>query len=79
MELAGEDQNLMKLITPYGCFKNLRDPMGFAATGDDLCRRGDAPLQGIANRVKVLDSVLIYDEKLLPHLQRINRARQAHY
>ena len=59
-------------ITPYGRFKYLWSPMGFAATGDDFCGRGDTALQGITNCIKVVDDVLIYDEELLPHIHRVN-------
>lgn len=72
LKLAEEDQHLTTFITPFGRYKYLRGPMGFAATGDAFCRRGDAALQGISNCVKVVDDVLIYDEELLPHLQRVN-------
>lgn len=72
LELAAEDQHLTTFITPYGRYKYLRGPMGFAATGDDFCRRGDVALQGITNCVKVVDDVLLYDEELLPHLSRVN-------
>ncbi|MPC72589.1 Retrovirus-related Pol polyprotein [Portunus trituberculatus] len=41
LELAEEDQALTIFITPYGRFKYLRGPMGFAATGDAFCLRGD--------------------------------------
>ena len=37
LELAEEDQPLTTFITPYGCFKYLYGPMGFAATGDAFC------------------------------------------
>lgn len=73
LELAEEDQHLTTFITPYGRYKYRRGPMGFAATGDAFCRRGDAALQGITNCVKVVDDVLIYDEELLPHLHRVHQ------
>ena len=70
MELAEEDQHLTTFITPYGRFQHCRGPMGFAATGDAFCLRGDMALQGIQNCTKVVDDVLIYDEDLATHLQR---------
>lgn len=45
--------------------------MSFAATGDSFCLRGDMALQGMLNCGKVIDDVL-YDEKYLRHLHRIN-------
>ena len=72
LELAEEDQHLTTFITPYGRYRYLRGPMGFAATGDAFCLRGDAALQGVSNCVKVVDDVLLYDEDFLQHLQRIN-------
>ena len=72
LELAEEDQHLTTFITPYGRYQYLRGPMGFAATGDTFCLRGDAALHGISNCVKVVDDVLLYDETYLEHLQRIN-------
>ena len=62
MELAEEDQHLTTFITPYGRFRHCRGPMGFAATGDAFCLRGDRALQGIQQCVKVVDDILLYDE-----------------
>merc|ERR1712015_470984 len=44
--------------------------MGFAATGDAFCLRGDTALQGVENCSKVVDDLLLYDEDLVTHLQR---------
>ena len=71
MELADEDQHLTTFITPYGRFQHCRGPMGFAATGDAFCLRGDKALQGIQRCVKVVDDILLYDEDFGQHLQRI--------
>lgn len=70
--LAEEDQQLTTFITPYGRFRYLRGPMGFAATGDAFCRRGDQALQGVMQCVKVVDDLLLYDKDYLPHLHRVN-------
>ena len=70
--LAEEDQQLTTFITPYGRFRYLRGPMGFAATGDAFCRRGDMALQGLMQCVKVVDDLLLYDEDYLTHLRRVN-------
>ena len=72
LQLAAEDQSLTTFITPYGRFRYLRGPMGFAATGDAFCRRGDIALQGVPQCVKVVDDILLYDEDYLTHLQRVN-------
>ena len=72
IELAEEDQHLTTFITPYGRFKHCRGPMGFAATGDAYCLRGDRALQGVSNCVKVVDDILLYDEDYSAHLHRIN-------
>ncbi|XP_066953187.1 uncharacterized protein [Macrobrachium rosenbergii] len=72
MELAKEDQQLTTFITPYGRFKHCRGPMGFAATGDAFCLRGDMALQGVKNCVKVVDDILLHDEDYQSHLYRIH-------
>ena len=59
---------LTTFITPYGRFQHCRGPMGFAATGDAFCLRGDMVLQGLQNCVKVVDDILLYDEDLQTHL-----------
>lgn len=46
--------------------------MGFAATGDSFCFRGDMELQGMLNCVKVVDDVLLYHKDYLTRLKRIN-------
>ena len=72
IELAEEDQPLTTFITPYGRFRYCRGPMGFAATGDAFCLRGDMALQGVRNCVKVVDDVLLHDEDYLTHLHRVH-------
>ncbi|XP_037779411.1 uncharacterized protein LOC119575951 [Penaeus monodon] len=49
-----------------------RGPMGFAATGDAFCLRGDRALQGVTNCIKVVDDILLHDEDYISHLQRVN-------
>ena len=73
MDLAEEDRHLTTFITPYGRFQHCRGPMGFSATGDAYCLRGDMALQGISNCVKVVDDILLTDEDLPSHLQRIHK------
>ncbi|XP_076032421.1 uncharacterized protein LOC143020148 [Oratosquilla oratoria] len=66
IDLAEEDQHLTTFITPYGRYKHCRGPMGFAATGDAYCLRGDAALQGVANCVKMVDDVLLRNSQSPP-------------
>ena len=76
MELAEADQPLATFLTPYGRYMYRRGPMGFAATGDAFCLRGDAALQGVRNCVKVVDDVLLYDEDYKTHLSRVYEVLQ---
>lgn len=46
--------------------------MGFAATEDGFCFRGNRALQGVMNCVKVVDGILVYDEDYLKHLRRLD-------
>ncbi|XP_064087273.1 uncharacterized protein K02A2.6-like [Macrobrachium nipponense] len=73
MELAEEDRHLTTFITPYGRFQHCRGPMGFSATGDAYCLRGDMALQGVPNCVKVVDDILLSDEDLPSHLQHVHQ------
>ena len=70
IELAEEDRHLTTFITPYGRYYYCRGPMGFAATGDAYCYRGDLALQGLTKCVKVVDDVLLFDDDLLSHYKR---------
>jgi len=69
--LEEQDQHLTTFITPYGHFRFCRGPMGFAATGDEYCRRGDIALDGVQQCVKVVDDVLLWDEDYASHLQQV--------
>ncbi|ROT77236.1 hypothetical protein C7M84_004131 [Penaeus vannamei] len=73
LELAEEDQHLTSFITPYGRFKHRRGPMGFSATGDAYCRRGDIALQGMQRCVKVVDDILLYDDDFKTHIQQVDQ------
>ena len=63
---------LTTFITPCGCFRYVRGPMGFAATEDAFCRRGDLAPQGVLQCIKVVDDILLYDEDYTKHLCRVN-------
>ncbi|XP_069986299.1 uncharacterized protein [Penaeus vannamei] len=69
MDLAEEDRHLTTFITPHGRYYHCRGPMGFAATGDAYCLRGDLTLQGITNCIKVVDDILLFDSDLPTHLR----------
>lgn len=77
--LAEEDRHLTTFISPLGRFRFCRGPMGLCSTGDEYNRRGDEALAGILNLAKVVDDIIIWDEDLDTHLQRIkdvlNRCR----
>lgn len=73
IELAEEDRHLTTFITPYGRYMHCRGPMGFAATGDAYCLRGDMALQGVTNCVKVVDDILLFDDDLPTHIHRIHQ------
>ncbi|XP_064106938.1 uncharacterized protein LOC135215912 [Macrobrachium nipponense] len=47
--------------------------MGFSATGDAYCLRGDMALQGVPNCVKVVDDILLSDEDLPSQLQHVHQ------
>ena len=69
--LAEEDQHLTTFITPYGRYRFCRGPMGFVATGDEFCRRGDVALEGIEHCTKVVDDILLWDMDYKTHLERV--------
>ena len=45
--------------------------MGFVATGDEFCRRGDVALEGIEHCTKVVDDILLWDVDYKTHLERV--------
>ncbi|KAK8372675.1 hypothetical protein O3P69_002243 [Scylla paramamosain] len=45
--------------------------MGFVATGDEFCRRGDAALDGVQQCAKVVDDILLWDEDYETHIRRV--------
>ncbi|XP_045120473.1 uncharacterized protein LOC123509916 [Portunus trituberculatus] len=49
--LDEKDRHLTTFITPFGRFRHCRGPMGFAATGDAYCHRGDLALKGWRIRI----------------------------
>ncbi|XP_047481642.1 uncharacterized protein LOC125034045 [Penaeus chinensis] len=69
--LEERDQHLTTFITLYGRFRFCRGPMGFVATGDEYCRRGDIALDGVQQCVKVVEDVLLWDEDYASHLKRV--------
>ncbi|ROT64573.1 hypothetical protein C7M84_017479 [Penaeus vannamei] len=49
--------------------------MGFAATGDAYCLRGDLALQGITNCVKVVDDILLFDKGIAADPEKVAAIR----
>lgn len=47
--------------------------MGFGATGDAICLRGDMALQGVKNCVKMVGDVLLCAEDCSTHLHRFHQ------
>ncbi|KAK8399301.1 hypothetical protein O3P69_003430 [Scylla paramamosain] len=45
--------------------------MGFVATGDEFCRRGDAALDGVQQCAKVVDDILLWDEDYETHIRHV--------
>lgn len=63
--------NTTTFITPYGCFRFCRGPLGFVATGDEYCRCGGIALAGVQQCVKVVEDILLWDEYYAFHLKRV--------
>lgn len=70
--MVEEDQQLTTYITLFGRFSYRRGLMGFSATGDAFCQRGDMALQGVTICIKVVDDILLYDEDYCAHLHQIH-------
>lgn len=45
--------------------------MGFVATGDELCRRGDVAFDSVQQCAMVDDDILLWDEDYGSHLRRV--------
>lgn len=55
-------QLLTTFLTPWGRFCYTRAPMGLSSSGDEYCLRGDRALEGIPNKIKVVDDILLFAE-----------------
>ena len=71
LPLAPSDQHLTTFLTPLGRYRFCRGPMGFSATGDEFCRRGDLALVGIQQCTKVVDDILLWDTSFDTHIARV--------
>ena len=71
LPLQEDDSHLTTFITPLGRFRYTRGPMGFSATGDEFCRRGDIALAGIPHCQKVVDDIVLWDSTYQHHIARI--------
>ena len=71
LPLHEEDRHLTTFITQQGRFHFCRAPMGFSATGDEFCRRGDVALAGIPQCQKVVDDIILWDSSYRQHVTRI--------
>ena len=45
--------------------------MGLSSTGDEYCRRGDIAIAGLSNVEKVMDDVIVFDDKFDHHVDRV--------
>ena len=76
VDLDERDRKLTTFITPFGRYYYCRGPMGFSATGDAYCLRGDLALQGLQHCAKVVDDILLFDSTLQDHYVRVHELLQ---
>jgi len=69
--LEEASQELTTFITPFGCFKFLRNPMGLASAQDEYCRRTDLAIAGLEKVSKVVDDMLVYSKTAEDHVQDV--------
>ena len=68
--LCEKDKHLTTFITPFGRFRYLRAPQGFASSGDGYNRRFDAILSDYQRHKRCVDDVLTFDTDLEEHWWR---------
>ena len=71
--LSDQAQPLTTFITPFGCYRFLRNPQGLISAGDEFNRRTDAAFSDIERLGKVVDDCLLYDESFLDHYGQVRR------
>ena len=62
--LDEDSQKLTTFITENGRYQYLRAPQGLSSSGDAYVHRYDDIIQGVEQKVKVTDDVLLYDENV---------------
>ena len=73
IQLHEESQILTTFLTPWGRYYFIRAPMGLSSTGDEFSHRGDEAIQGMQNVKKVVDDMLVHDEKYDDHFHRVRQ------
>ena len=69
--LRSEDKHLTTFVTPWGRFRYLRAPQGFASSGDGYNRRFGEILADFERHKRCVDDVLTYDDGLEQHWWRV--------
>ena len=62
VELDEESRALTTFITPFGCFRFCRAPMGLSASGDEFGIRGDRAFDGLEGQEKIIDDLIVYGD-----------------
>ena len=68
--LRNEDKHLTTFIMPWGRFRYLQAPQGFASSGDGYNRRFDEILADFERHKRCVDDVLTFDSDLEEHWWR---------
>ena len=71
--LREADQHLTTFITPWGRYRYLRNPQGFAGAGNGYNRRFDAVLADFADKERCVDDTVFWDVGLEDHWWRTIR------
>ena len=74
--LTESAKKLTTFITPWGRYRFLRNPMGYVSAGDEYNERMDFVLQGISNVGKVVDDIVVYDNDMSAHIDRVRMILQ---
>ena len=71
--LDQESQLLTCFMTPFGRFKFLRAPFGICSISEHYNRRLDEAFQGLKNYRRIVDDVVIFDNKETDHLAHVRQ------
>ena len=74
--LDEESQLLTCFMTPFGQFKFLRAPFGILSISEHYNRRLDKAFRGLHNYRRIVDDVVIYDDKETSHVTRVRQFLQ---